>query len=330
MGKYLLRGLSDRFLNDLKDGELEPYLKLVQNDRTLELDIRDNKIYVFYRGGALYIISPNQDANGYRFKNAFLDSIGNKVRNSSEIFSGGFWAKKAMALYNGSEYFEAIPYLKSVIDNHLCVIGGNDEKEFQQLLVRANNQLSSPSPPKADSVSLYTDYYFVGLEYQLFDTLEAKIDLIAVRYDTKKRNTSIGKVVLVEVKLGTGSFGGTSGIQKHISDVEKFFDNEAYVDILKKEAVTIFQQKHLLGLIDSAKPIEAISDEKPEFILVLADATSNGEAVEKSLTPFQEPFANFDLKIATSSAMGYALYANRMLTVKKFLAILNEIKIPPR
>ena len=79
-----------------------------------------------------------------------------------------------------------------------------------------------------------------------------------------------------------------------------------------------------MGLIDSVYAVDKIKDEKPEFILILADATSNGSAVEKVLAPYKgHHFENFKLKIALSSVMGYAMYANRMLPVDEYLSLYS-------
>jgi len=48
----MTRRLSDRFMKDLKSGLLQPLLQRVHDDPTLELEIRDDYINVYYRGGA--------------------------------------------------------------------------------------------------------------------------------------------------------------------------------------------------------------------------------------------------------------------------------------
>lgn len=44
-----MRGLTDTFLNDLKQGKLKNVLVAVKSDDTLCLEIRDNYINIYYQ-----------------------------------------------------------------------------------------------------------------------------------------------------------------------------------------------------------------------------------------------------------------------------------------
>ena len=235
-----MRGLSESFKNALKEGELKPILDLVKNDRTIELDIRENQIYLFYRGGALYMIT--QADNGvYTFKNDYISSINDK-------FDGGYCGEEARNQYSNGEFIKAIPFIKSVMDKHMLSVKKNDEREIQQLIVRENNLMSRKSPKNRSLVSKSTDYFFVGFEYPLSKNRKGVIDLVAIRYDTNRRSKTAGVLALVEVKFGTYAFNNKSGIAKHITDVEEFFADKSRVNTLKNEAVDVFKFKHELAV----------------------------------------------------------------------------------
>ena len=55
-----MRGLSEDFMKDLLKGELKGFLSAVKNDDTLCLEIRDNYINIYYRGGNLCRIKPSR------------------------------------------------------------------------------------------------------------------------------------------------------------------------------------------------------------------------------------------------------------------------------
>ena len=110
------------------------------------------------------------------------------------------------------------------MDKHMLRKKPNDEREFQQLLVRENNQLSAEAPPKKKSVSRYTDYYFVGFEYPLIDKRKGIIDLVAIRCNTKSRrkNKTFGKLALVEVKFALSSAMGYAMYANRVLSVEDY------------------------------------------------------------------------------------------------------------
>lgn len=63
------RGLSDNFMAALTGGVLTPLLDRVKADRTLCLEIREDYLNIYYRGGSLMRISPAD--GGY---SAFFDT----------------------------------------------------------------------------------------------------------------------------------------------------------------------------------------------------------------------------------------------------------------
>jgi len=201
------------------------------------------------------------------------------------------------------------------MDEHFS-IHRSYERETQQIIARENN-LPSSSNIK-DSVARGTDYYVVDIEYNLSSGGES--DIIAVRYTTKSRSGTIGQLSVIEVKYGVGAIDGSSGVEKHIIDVERFFSEKKNLDSLKKESIILFNQKYNLGLLDVAKPIEEIDDGKPEFILILADVIPKSVVIRNLLEPFKDrKFQTFDLKLAFSSSMGYGLYTECIVSVDKFL-----------
>jgi hypothetical protein len=58
------RGLSDKFMRDLKEGgSIHCFLEAVKRDDTLSLEIRDNYVNIYYRGGNLFRITPKEPSS---------------------------------------------------------------------------------------------------------------------------------------------------------------------------------------------------------------------------------------------------------------------------
>ena len=58
--KIRYRYLSNKFINALHHGLLEPLLRCVHTDDVLDLQIRENYINIYYRGGNLIQINETQ------------------------------------------------------------------------------------------------------------------------------------------------------------------------------------------------------------------------------------------------------------------------------
>ena len=55
------RGLSPEFLDAFLNGLLEPILNRVKQDNTLDFQIRENEVHIYYRGGRILDIIPKTE-----------------------------------------------------------------------------------------------------------------------------------------------------------------------------------------------------------------------------------------------------------------------------
>ena len=69
-------GISDKFVASLKDekGLLAPLLKRVRADQTLCLELRENAIHLYYRGGRLLCVVENFGAYTATFDEKYFSS----------------------------------------------------------------------------------------------------------------------------------------------------------------------------------------------------------------------------------------------------------------
>ena len=183
------------------------------------------------------------------------------------------------------------------------------EREAQQFLVRDNNR---------GEVGRSTDYFICDVEYGQTD--EFRIDAVAVRWpsDPVERKTTQGlRLALVEVKFGDGALEGPSGLVEHVRDADELASDSERLGQLKQEMVELFNQKHTLELISCGKQMSSFSDEKPLFLLVLANHDPEKSVLKRELRKLSPQ--HVELRIASASLFGYGLYQERMLTLDAFL-----------
>lgn len=223
-------------------------------------------------------------------------------------------------------WVKVIPLIKSTIDFYFTEIRDNREKECQQLIVRENNR--GTKPKKDADAKKYagqnTDYYICDTEYVKG---KARYDLAGVKWPSTsnaRRKTSGLRLALMELKFGKDALQeGKSGIVDHVRDLNKFLADKAAVRNLKEELVSIFRQKVELSLIDAPQGFAGFSEDKPEFILLLANLHPRSSILEKQLAKLEDleyfPLGHkAEIRIATSNFMGYGLFEESIYSLADF------------
>ncbi len=309
------RGLSPEFAKQLEDkgGLLNKFLEVVKKDSTLCLEIRNNAINVYYRGGSLFKIEDKK--NGFEYAISFNKKyfMGNSHSDLPQIIK----AENDVA----SEWIRKVPDLKNAMDLFFGKHPKN-EREFQQLILRENNQ---------GALGRSTDYFICDIEY---DNREgARFDLIAVKWPSTpkdRKNAKYLRLAFIEKKYLDGALRSAStpakmerpGISKHLRDMREYL-KPSTVENLKKEMKEVVNLKKKLGLINIPDEIESFSNEKPEFILLLANHDPASKILIEELRKIDEKKLSdmpFDLKFAVSNFMGYGLFNECIYTLSEFKA----------
>jgi hypothetical protein len=290
------RCLSKRFITDLKEGgALWPLLERVKADRTLCLEIREEYINIYYRGGNLLRVSVKPE--GYV---AFFDP------EYASCDGGALSAAMPPVSLRSSEdvavWVTFFPTVKLAMDLYLGR-HPKEEREAQQNILRENN---------FGKVSLATDYFICDIEYA---NPHGRFDLVAVHWpsNSAKRKVATGRrLVLVEAKFGEGALDGSAGIRSHVNHINHFLSDPANVSALKSEMVKVFNQKRELGLIDCGKNLDSFSDEKPMLLLALVNHDPDSTILRSSLDNLP-PSPHADIYLATSCFMGHGLFDQTVL-----------------
>lgn len=312
-----MRIINDIFIKDLKLGILAPFLERVQEDKTLCLEIREDYVNIYYRGCNIAEIKQSSDNQSYTysfntkyFKQDVISLPSNKISGTTETA-------------NAVDWVDSFPILKNAID--LSPKGG--EREFQQLVVRENNDYE---------IGNSTDYFICDIEYAL-GKAKGRFDLIAIKWlsdGTSRQQGQNLELAFIEKKYGDGAITGKSGIKKHIKDFAQYINDESAQ--IHDEMTQLFNIKIELGLITGcSKKIESIqkinSKNKPEVILLLANHDPGKSGLSKILNELKssEEYKDFckvaKLKFSVSSFMGYGLFEEGIYDLDSFQSHFKSI-----
>ena len=286
-----MRKLNDSFLRALQEGgNLHPLLAAVKSDPTLCLELRGDSINIYYRGGNMMKIEQ-------RYNDDFILSFDENY----------FATPNRIDLPDSKDvnaWIEVAPKLKRAMDQWLGK-HRNDEREFQQLLLRENNY---------GRIARSTDYYICDIEYQ---SESGRFDLVAVHWpskSSKRKKAEDRRLVFIEMKYGDNALGGVAGIKSHIDKVNKFLSDPDKLGNFKKDMIGVFSQKRDLGLLECGKSLASFSDEKPLLLLAFANHDPEKSRLRSVLDNLPDsPHA--ELRVATASFMGYGLYDQGIHTI---------------
>jgi hypothetical protein len=262
-----VRKLSSEFMDALQNGELNCFLEAVKTDAELCMEIRHNFVNIYFRGGNLCRITEHISKNktSVKFRAYF-----NPKYILAESENRATFEKLVAELNKNTNYnlwIESIPTLKVIMNNWLKK-HPKHERGFQQDLARKYSRLNSN-----------LDYIVADIEYADSEN-KSRFDMLAV---TRPNANGEASLVFVELKYGDKAMGGSSGVKKHIDDVNKYLSSTDKFQSLCDEIMGIIYQKIELGLLPSSVGvIKMISTQKPQFILLVAEHNPQSKALQNA------------------------------------------------
>ncbi len=262
-----MRQLSTDFLEKF-DNEYKDLLCCIVNDTELDMQIRENYLNVYYKGGSILKIKPRSfDIDKMYF---FVHTEGGKsstdVKKDNTIQTV-LKEKRNMLLSllpsSPNEYFRQAKKVMDVWDNALSEKVEHNEKKEQQQIILANSKNS--------------EYIVLDVEYAVsrnskFNYMKiAPIKKEVPRFDLIAIHN--GRLVVIELKKGLGAVPGTSGIKPHMDCFEYTIGRDIN-GLFIREMRTLLAQKKALGLLDDTLEIK---DEKPMFMFAFADEKGKDE-----------------------------------------------------
>jgi hypothetical protein len=325
VGDKRQRGISEEFEGELTGGVLRPVLERLRRDDTLSLEIRNGYIDIYYRGGRLLNLRANAKAT--KFSTAF----------DEHYCDGGEWCPKLPpspgktieSAQQAQAWVDVFGAHKQIMDIHFSR-SPKIEREYQQAVVRDNNRHHTGER---------SDYLVVDVEYAqspaAFPERKAnyRFDMVGFRWPLEGSGRGVVTPVVMEMKAGDAALAAGSGLAKHVRDIESFLKSapgEIYSGpylLMCREMLRSFALKQRLGLPSIPKRMQGlkISDvtTKPEVIFVIANHQPGSSVLHRELRGL-EAGKRADYYVATVQHTGYALFAENMKPLDKFVAKLRK------
>ena len=268
-----MRSITDnKFLESLENGLLRNITDYVKEHNDLDLQIRDNYINIYYKGGnILRIKSPNSfEFDEFYF---YLDSDKVAKKNVSEETKQKLKKKRVDLLKHVkrgeiSEYFELA---KNCMEDWWKAMGDNrgihhNERDLQHKISRSNSN--------------NTPYIVLDLEYQVSTkskfAYDGNRDKRMPRFDIIAINSDTGQLCVMELKKDGGALEGKSGVECHIDSFEHTIGRDS-------NRLFIEEMKNLYTRKKDMKLIEAnvdISNAEPEFLFLFQGSNDDRKRLE--------------------------------------------------
>jgi hypothetical protein len=327
------RGISERFEEQLAFGMLSPILERLRRDDTLNLEVRNDYVDIYYRGGRL--LGLHEQARGERFAAKFdtryCDGHDGYVSALPEVTP----PKTITSAGDAAKWVNAFGFYKQAMDIRFCK-HPKLEREYQQAVVRDNNRHATGD---------LSDYFIVDIEYAQSPSLcpdrdtGFRFDMVGFRWPAagSSRSRATATPVIIEMKAGDaaiasgrvadGSGPALPGLAKHVHDIEKFLapesdgsPSEPY-ESMCAELQRIFDTKRRLCLPGIPKRIKTrkieVSRKRPEVVFVIANHHPDSKVLERELKDLPER-VHADYHVANVAHAGYALFAKSMIPLGEF------------
>jgi len=271
-----MRGISTKFINDLKSGELAFFLNEAKTNPAISLEIRGNYINLYYKGGSAVKIS--EISRGYSFQ---FDSKYCLNKNNDQNYHYLNSLKKR----DTSQFIAAFPTIMNEMDSWFAA-HPKPERDFQHNLIKQNQQ---------DPIVLDIEYAGWKRDQRLF-----RLDMLALR-----KTTGGYQLTIVENKFGAGAIGGKAGLKKHYDDISEILSSQKSRDELISSVISIAANKTALGLISA--PLSRDDIKGHEVLFIFADFNAKSRLIVNEVKKISQTIpASLIFMPASQTTIDYA------------------------
>lgn len=267
---------SKELLYKLK-GDYKEIIEFAANrENDLDVQIRDNYLNIYYRGGNILRIHPRS----FFFDEFYFHRDVNKLRKTHLIEKAKNGDQSAINQWNYYKeerkkmldilkekggiyhYCEKMKAVMDVWEKELNTIDISHNEKNEQQLISMNNRGE-------------TQYTVIDLEYAVSKNSNFKYNggekKVVPRFDIIAVDKT-GQVYVIELKTGLGAIDGNSGIESHKDSFNHTIGRDDKGDFLD-EMKNLVEQKKEFGLLDKKTTI----DERKRPIFIFAYSDKEGE-----------------------------------------------------
>ena len=273
---------SKELLQKLIKGDYKEIIEFAAKRKNdLDVQIRDNYLNIYYRGGNLLRIHPRS----FFFDEFYFHRNVKKLRKTHLQEKAKEGDKKAKAQWADyivkrqrmfdllkekggiSRYCKEMKAVMDVWEKELNTIDISHDEKNEQQLISMNNRGE-------------TAYTVIDLEYAVSTTSNFKyngiLDKKVPRFDIIAVDKT-GQVYVIELKTGLGAIDNESGIGPHIDCFNHTIGRDNNGEFLD-EMYNLVEQKKQFDLIAPDTSLD--KDKKPEFIFAFSDKTGEDKLKE--------------------------------------------------
>ncbi|MDM7998849.1 MAG: hypothetical protein QUS33_02310 [Dehalococcoidia bacterium] len=277
--KIFRHALSETFEAELKKGRYAPLVKAVRTDKDLDMEFRCTYLNIYYKGNSILQL---YEDGGVSVHPNIWKHLG--LKNKPKPFNN----EEAV-----NAYVELLPALKKAVITQHEESSESLEREYEQLIIRANN---FEKANKSEYIMIDRQYAY-GLDGSDEKTQE-KWDLVAVKWPLKNRSRRLtGNLTLIEVK-----YDNNNDIQDLSEQVEGYYSClRQNMRLICDDMKEVLRQKLEIGLVtglDSAQTNRLrklnldTSPESAEIVIYLVDHSPNSPLFARARPKLRKlPFA---------------------------------------
>ena len=264
---------SKELLQKLTNGEYKEIIEFAaKRENDLDVQIRDNYLNIYYRGGNLLRIHPRS----FYFDEFYFHRDVKKLRKTHLIEKAKKGDSKAIALWMQymderqrlfdilkekggiSRYCKEMKAVMDVWEEELNTIDISHDEKNEQQLISMNN--------RGD-----TAYTVIDLEYAVSTTSSFKYNgngnKVVPRFDIIAVD-KFGQLYVIELKTGLGAIDNESGIGPHMDCFDNTIGRDDKGEFLE-EMCDLVEQKKEFKLIASSTKVD--KNKKPQFIFAFSE-----------------------------------------------------------